>query len=187
MLGYSFHLLYGHVVFLYATHPFYFSNRSPCEWNECSRIRGGRCCLRAGNVSVSFRFLPPVASCYRENFFLNGPLCIVIILLFYKICLFCSPPVLNLNLDFRTSRIPALLTLVLPVWRHSHFGRALPPLSWLPLAYIYLKIIQKFYFLSMEPNDIQTVHNVGNHHAYRTTENIKVANPHEVPYDTVRL
>lgn len=130
MLGYSFHLLYGHVVFLYATHPFYFSNRSPCEWNECSRIRGGRCCLRAGNVSVSFRFLPPVASCYRENFFLNGPLCIVIILLFYKICLFCSPPVLNLNLDFRTSRfLPCLhwfslsgVTLILEGHFHHCLG-----------------------------------------------------------------
>lgn len=161
------------------------------EWNECSRIRGGRCCLRAGNVWVYLLDFCLLLLPYLLPwiFFLNGPLCIVIILLFYKISLFCFPPVLNLNLDFHTSRVPALLmlTLVLPVWHHSHFGRVLPPLCWLPLAYIYLKIIQKFYFLSTEPNDIQTVHTVWNHYAYRTTENIKVANPHEVPWDTVWL
>lgn len=66
-----------------------------------------------------------------------------------------------------------------PVCCYS-FGKELLP-SCFPLAYIYFLIIQIFYFLATKPNDMQTTHNVGNHNAYGITENIKRANPHEVP------
>lgn len=53
-------------------------------------------------MRVTSRFVPPVAalSVTVKFFFLNRPLGIGVILLFYKICPFCFPPVLNPNVSF---------------------------------------------------------------------------------------
>lgn len=148
------------VVFLYVLHSFCFSTVSPClsETNlrlPWRRIRGDGSCPKVGDVRVTSRFAPPGASVSVtvKFFFLSGCFGIGIILLFYKICSFRFPPIVNLNLLFSTSSVAALLTLVLSPPNFSprlvlFFGKELWPPSCLTLASIYFKNAKRLFPLN---------------------------------------